>query len=203
MALNCLTDCEVPDVLAAYGERCTPLRELFGTAYVILFKCSTVFTDILDATEWSTKKAAGEIGVMPLGNLDIGEASQTTFTSTGEGTKEIASVIYPFTFTTPDVAANGEDSTYWQGIFSNYKNYSIAFKDRNNKFTMPLVWAEAVEAGTPATVEDQNPGFEFSIVGIPQWIRGEGDIGNWQVKGEINIREVLQRFLLPGVEAVI
>lgn len=205
MALNCLTDCDVPDVLQAYGERCTPLRDLYGIAYVLLFKCSTTFTDILDAAEWTTKKGALEIGVMPLGDLEIGEASQTTFKSNGEGGTEIATVIYPFTFRTPDVAADGEDSIYWQSIFENFKNYTIAFKERSNKFILPKVWSDAITAAPsgPATVSGQNPGFEFSLVGIPQPIKGDGDMVNWQVKGEINIREVLHRRLLPGVEAVI
>ena len=70
----------VSAALPTFGSLdCNPLEALRSgeIPYLGLIKCSSTFTDVLDAAEWTAKKAAGEIVILPVGSGSIGEKSIT------------------------------------------------------------------------------------------------------------------------------
>lgn len=209
MALVCNTSCgATPVVPTSFYDGCTDITRTFGFNHFILVQCDYAFTDILDASEWTTAIAADKIHIGPAGNLVINQPTANAVKVEGCGREVLGTSTITVDFTTYQFGgttlANVPDSfQYWKDLLANSTSYRLMFVDCNGLFFVDDDWMAEIGAGTPATIAGSSPGFEFSISGLPAWIAGEEDLGLWSTQFTIKKSGILEAAFLPGVQAVL
>lgn len=170
----------------------------FGFNYFILIECDYVFTDILDAAEWTTAVAANSIHISPPGALVINPPTTTSFVIEGCGREIVGEATYTIDFTTYQdggfTSAVPDSMVYWRDVLNNAAGYHIMFLDCNNKLFVDDGWADEVGAGAPATIAANTPGYEFSVSQVPYWSEGQESLGLWTTQFTIKKTGILEYY---------
>lgn len=201
-AVICSTSCgSIQSVPAPFGG-CGIETRKWGFTKFILFKCDYEFTDILDASEWETAIAAGNINVSPPGIIDFPTPTLNSVEVTGCGLKVPLPTLFQATYTSRDTDPdNLLDFAYYENLEANVQDYRIGFLDCEDNFYLESNWVDAASDGAPATVSDESPGFEFSLIQIPHFTNDGNGLFQWNAQFEIKKAGILKAIKLPGVPA--
>lgn len=193
-------------------DNCKTVLRPYGSDKMIGFHCSVSFEDILDvaiAGEWDDHLTSGKILLSPFaGKFELGDSSTDVITD-GCG-REIPDVTKtPWTFSTPSVAEDYSDETWWRAFHLEFTNYSWGWfncKGRlcMNDDTVQAILAELAEI-SPAAVPVAYPGYPLSLGVIPRFeqINGAGKAGQWKASGSFIHSHVITTVEIPGLAALI
>lgn len=201
--LLCSTACgTVPNPPEAYNG-CSDYTRRYGSDYFVLISCDYQFTDILDASEWTTAIAAGDIQISPPGKLIIQPPSSTTFEIEGCGREIVGESEYLMDFESYQAKSDLSDYDYYADLNADVRNFRVIPWMCSGEFLVQDDWQAAVAGGSPATVSGTTPGFSFSLSQQPAWVEGEQKKGKWQLQMKVKKDGILRAVDLPGVGAVL
>lgn len=204
MSLICNTTCGSPaKPPLKYDDGCNDILRKFGANVLIFIACDYEFTDILDVAEWTAAIASNDIHVTPAGIVIPQEPSANSFPIEGCGREITGEVEQLIDFETYQTKADLSDHTYFRSLYDDSRAFRVMWLDCNGIFYVENDWADAVAGGAPATVAGGNPGFEFSLSGLPAWVAGEEQKGKWKFQLKIKTSSIAGAALLPGVAAVL
>lgn len=155
-------------------------------AQLILGVCNLTFTDILDATEWTTKKTANLITIPFGGNGNLGETSFNN--PVRVKCKDVStSARKPFEFNSPivDNDTNSEWSLY-NDIIANKENLGIMFLTCDGNLLISPDWTTG-----------ENPLLTTATINVNQMYSGESDsVMMYKINGELTEYRALKRVKL-------
>src|SRR5690606_36707224 len=97
--------------------------------YFVLMKCDYQCTDILDADEWATAIAAGNIIISPPGTLTLPTPDQTLI-DIDPDRQAIADITYTIDYVTYQVSQGDvADSEFFKTLFTNHSGYVLLWFD--------------------------------------------------------------------------
>lgn len=172
-----INDCNINERLSS-GE----------IARFVFIKCSEVFTDIDDDTEWTAKKTANTITIPFVGNGKIDEQSES-----GEmriGCQTVNTICKkPFEFTSPIVDTTAQ---------SEYSLYNGIQSQRLGLFVIPIT-CDGIALISPDWVAGANPGLPLASLKIAQIFSGEADGKmTYKISGEFSECRSLKRVKLSA-----
>jgi hypothetical protein len=204
MSLICNTNCagtqQPPE---KYDDGCTDIFRKYGANHLIFIACDYQFTDMLSPAEWTAAIAAGDIHITPAGMVIPQDPTAATFVVEGCGREALGEVEQVIDFETYQTSADLADHVYYKEIFNNSRSYRVMWIDCNDIFYMETDWAAEAALVAPATIAGSNPGFTFSLSGLPAWVAGENQKGKWKFQIKIKTNAIAGAALLPGVSAVL
>ena len=186
-----------------YDDGCTDIFRKFGANHLIFLACDYQFTDMLSTAEWIAAIAAGNIHVSPAGMVLPQEATAPSFVVEGCGREATGEVEQLIDFETYQTKADLSDHAYFQELYANSRSFRLMWVDCNGIFYMEQPWAAEAKLIAPATISGSNPGFEFSLTGLPAWVAGEQQRGKWKFQLKIKTAFIPGAALLPGVVPVL
>ncbi len=198
----CLIGC-VGEVPERYDlGNCEAVLRAYGFQGFVLFKCGLTFTDILDSDEWVTKIAAGDIILAPsFGTWTPGAATTSTLTD-GCGNTQTEFSETPITFTTYSTKDDYTDEDWWYAFKKNAKGYTLGYINCDGRIYLNSATIASIRAWTTGALAITNPGFNFNVVSIPQWLvgpNGVGKAGIWSVNLTIVENDVHRSAEIAGV----
>ena len=201
----CPGTCPAPTAITGFYT-CTSVTRKADVKFFILIKCTYQFTDILDTTEWTTGITSGDIVISPPGDLDIPTPTQTDVQTTCD-TWKTGELTYDLTWTSYEVAAGDtSDIDFYDTIDGEQGLWRIMWLDCNagdERFAINRDWAAEIDATAPAavTITGTSPGFPFSVIQKPHFVKGDGGFGTWTMG--FRVRPTDNRMIvsrnLPGV----
>lgn len=204
MSALCPSACTVADLPTAYFT-CNTVTRSACAKYAVLIKCDYVFTDVLDSTEWTTAKTAGDIISLPPGNMTINVPDFTSIEIDCDN--EIAAdIAHTVDYETYQVSTTLADYTFWRTVQANPGSYRLMIIDSHNDadaFWVSDAFATAIDAGAPAASAGNSPGFAFSLPTLPHPEEGDGRRMKWVAQFKIKYEGIPQRRQLPGVRAAV
>jgi hypothetical protein len=208
MSLLCSSDCgEVEVVLLPNYSPCEFVKRNWGYSKLIRIKCDEVFADITDPTEWEAKITAGDISVTPISLINIGEPSTTALITSGCGEESPGAQDYPITIESYRTKTDLTDYAFYKELERNIANTRLILVDCNGIFHLNDQYMAGLrmEDSNPPDLSTLTPGFEYSLVRVPQFIEqeGPGKTGKWVYNLKIITPGMLDGVLLPGVYSVI
>lgn len=203
---NCIIGCTDDIPLKYDNAGCAPVVRKHGFNYFVLIKCDTTFTDIMDADEWASKIASGDIVVSPsFGAFAPGQSTTATIPD-GCGNTYPEFMTTPWTFTTYSTEADYEDEDWWYALSNSYKGYLLFFVNCDGRLYMNDAAITAIKAWTTGALALGEVGFDISLTSTPQFIQGAngaGKAGLWTVSGEITHDKMIRSVEIPGVYAAL
>lgn len=202
----CLLDC-VGEIPERYDlGNCDAILRAYGFKGFVLFECGISFTDIRDGDEWAIKVAAGSIILAPsFGTWTPGAATTSTLTD-GCGNIQTEFSETPVTFTTYSTKDDYTDEDWWFAFKKNYKGYTLGYINCEGRIYLNAATL-ALDRATPSGVlAVSDPGFNFSVVSIPQWLvgpNGVGKAGIWSVNLTIVENDVHRSMEIAGLAAAL
>lgn len=205
MSILCTTTCGTPPKLTGEYYDCSdPNYRKAGWNHFTLHTCNVAWTDLLDAAEWTTKVAAGDVEISTPGILNINEPEFTEVQILGCGDTKVFDISYLVDFETYFADDALLDWVYWTTIFQRSSLYRIMFIDCDDVFWMEPDWANEVRSGAPALLSGKHPGFVFDITKPPHLVDGDGRLKKWTTQFRVRTgQRIMGQALLPGVRAVL
>jgi hypothetical protein len=177
MAANCDPLCTLKIPASYVSAACKPVLRLYGYAKFILKRCNVEFNDVLDAGEWATHIASGDIIMGPEGIFTIGETTTAVIPmSCGKTINEFSDTTW--TFTTPMVAKDYSDERFWRKFNDYAGSYELFYIDGCTGDERVFLNNEVIDlidisqGGGGAAVPASVIGFDLNITKIPQFIAG-------------------------------
>lgn len=204
--LLCSTACGAASTLPSNYFNCSTKTRKYGYKYFVLTKCDYQFTDVLDAGEWTTALAAGDVVCSPPGILTLPVPDQTVIDIDCD-TKVTTDITYTIDFLTYQVSEGDvTDCDFFKALYDDSSEYNILWFDcvaGDERWSVQDDWKTQIGLGAPATVSGTSPGFTFSVTQIPTWQAGDGDRGQWATQFQLEVDGMICNELIPGAAAAV